>query len=202
MPFSIFFYPREKAIIGTKLHLCNFENEFSTLPVVFQLHFSFCLDYMVTSRSHTCLFSPSSNHPFSSVKETQLLPGSCRSLHSFAFVCQFVWDACICLPCWSHALKSCNQSDWQLVIILVINEIICLSAMIMGGWDTVTGVINKKKLGVCVCVRGLCASATLRKTLAWVERDWYASQISWLTPSAFYPLPISHSVSFLLPLLN
>lgn len=50
--FSIFFPSeahicRERPIICTKLHLCSFENEFSTLPIVFQLLFSFCLDFMV-----------------------------------------------------------------------------------------------------------------------------------------------------------
>lgn len=100
---------REKAIICTKLHLCNFENEFSTLPVVFQLHFSFCLDFMVTSRSHTCLFSPSSNHPLSTVKKTQLLEGSCGCLQSFVCLSGslYIYEyACIRVPDWSHTMKS------------------------------------------------------------------------------------------------
>lgn len=85
MSFSIFFSSqalicREKAIICTKLHLCNFENEFSTLPVVFQLLFSFCLDFMVTSRSHACLFSPSPGHPFSCLSRKQSYMQACEAV--------------------------------------------------------------------------------------------------------------------------
>lgn len=81
--FSIFFFPseahicRERPIICTKLHLCSSENEFSTLPIVFQLLFSFCLDFMVLhGRMHVsflfCLTTLSSPP-----KEMQAFAGLC-----------------------------------------------------------------------------------------------------------------------------
>lgn len=89
--FTIFFFSpseahicRERPIICTKLHLCSFENEFSTLPIVLQLLFSFCLDFMeLHGRMHvfflfclTTLLSPP--------KEMQPFAGLCGRCFFFS----------------------------------------------------------------------------------------------------------------------
>lgn len=107
---------REKAIICTKLHLCSFENEFSTLPVVFQLLFSFCLDFMVTSRSHTCLFSPTSNYPVnpSTINPSQA-DGGCFGFRVCLTSCVLVYEyARICgriggFHANNHSIKICHH---------------------------------------------------------------------------------------------
>lgn len=101
---------RERPIICTKLHLCSFENEFSTLPIVFQLLFSFCLDFMVLhGRRHvsflfclTTLLSPS--------KEMQPFAGLCGRCFFFSLFFSFIYLWTCRLHMYSHR----SQCNWNM----------------------------------------------------------------------------------------
>lgn len=93
--FSIFFPSeahicRERPIICTKLHLCSSENEFSTLPIVFQLLFSFCLDFMVLHGRMHVFFSLLSNHRFVTSQGNAAI---CKLVWASLFLFCFVFEA-------------------------------------------------------------------------------------------------------------
>lgn len=122
--FPIFFSPseahicRERPIICTKLHLCSSENEFSTLPIVFQLLFSFCLDFMVLhGRMHVsflfCLTTLSSPP-----KEMQAFAGLCGCCFFFFFSLPFS-DPGVLIAwlfiyvCTLHMYSHKSQRNWN-----------------------------------------------------------------------------------------
>lgn len=138
--FSIFFPSeahicRERPIICTKLHLCSFENEFSTLPTVLQLLFSFCLDYMVLhGRMHvsflfcltTLLSPPHEMQPFADL---------CGRYFFFSvFDAGVLIDGLFSSFIYGHIRYTCIVTDHSVIGTWPINndkskEIMCLRAI-------------------------------------------------------------------------
>lgn len=149
---------RKRPIICTKLHLCSSENEFSTLPVVFQLLFSFCLDFMVFHGRMHVSFLFCLTTVLSPPKEMQLFASLCGRcfffsvlflMLDFLIVSLFSFFLYFLLTC---TLLTCIVTAHSVIGTWPINNnkskgIICLGVM-WGGDAAVTGLINRKRVSI------------------------------------------------------